>query len=93
MIEFLYSTGVRASELIALNRNDIDFYDKNAIVYGKGSKEREVYLTATASLYLKEYLNNRTDDNEALFVSVRKPYERLTVAGLENIIKKNWSNS
>lgn len=88
LIEFLYSTGVRASELIALNRNDIDFYDKNAIVYGKGSKEREVYLTATASLYLKEYLNNRTDNNEALFVSVRKPYERLTVAGLENIIKK-----
>ena len=87
LIEFLYSTGVRASELIALNRNDIDFYEKNAIVYGKGSKEREVYITATASLYLKEYLENRIDDNDALFVSIRKPYDRLTVAGLERINK------
>jgi len=87
LIEFLYSTGVRASELITLNRNNVDFYDKNAIVYGKGGKEREVYLTATASLYLKEYLENRADDNEALFVSVRKPYKRLTIAGLERIVK------
>lgn len=52
LIEFLYSTGVRASELVSLNRSDIDFCEKNAIVYGKGNKEREVYLTATASLYL-----------------------------------------
>lgn len=87
LIEFLYSTGVRASELVSLNRNDIDFCDKNAIVYGKGSKEREVYLTATASLYLKEYLESRNDKNDALFVSVRKPYNRLTIAGLERIIK------
>ncbi len=72
LIEFLYSTGVRASELITLNKNDVDFCDKNAIVYGKGSKEREVYLTATASLYLKEYLESRNDKNDALFVSVRK---------------------
>lgn len=87
MIEFLYSTGVRASELIALNRNDIDFAGKTAVVFGKGSKEREVYLTATAVLHLKEYLNSRIDDNEALFVTTRKPYNRLTVAGLEHIIK------
>lgn len=87
LIEFLYSTGVRASELIAINRNDVDFAGKTVIVLGKGSKEREVYLTATAVLYLKEYLNNRTDTNEALFVTTRKPYNRLTVAGLEHIIK------
>ncbi len=87
LIEFLYSTGVRASELILLNRCDIDVCEKNAIVYGKGNKEREVYLTATATLYLKEYLENRTDDNDALFVSSRKPYNRLTIAGLERIIR------
>lgn len=87
LIEFLYSTGVRASELITLNRNDIDFSCKSVVVYGKGSKEREVYLTATACLHLKEYLNDRKDDNDALFVSLRKPYKRLTVAGLERIIK------
>ena len=56
-------------------------------VYGKGNKEREVYLTATASLYLKEYLENRTDNDDALFVSIRKPYKRLTIAGLERIVK------
>ena len=87
LIEFLYSTGVRASELVSLNRSDIDFCEKNAIVYGKGNKEREVYLTATASLYLKEYLENRTDNDDALFVSIRKPYKRLTIAGLERIVK------
>lgn len=87
LIEFLYSTGVRASELIALNRNDVDFNGKTIIVYGKGNKEREVYLTATACLHLKEYLKTRADDNEALFVTTRKPYNRLTVAGLEHIIK------
>lgn len=87
LIEFLYSTGVRASELIALNRNDVDFAGKTVIVLGKGNKEREVYLTASVVLHLKEYLNSRNDDNEALFVTTRKPYNRLTVAGLEHIIK------
>lgn len=88
LIEFLYSTGVRASELVALNRQDIDFYEKNVIVYGKGSKEREVYLTATSCMHLKNYLDNRDDNNEALFVSTRNPHERLSVAGIERILKK-----
>ena len=88
LLEFLYSTGVRVSELVALNRQDIDFYGKNVIVYGKGSKERETYLTATSCMHLKAYLDSRQDDNEALFVGNRKPYERLTVAGVEGILKK-----
>ena len=87
LIEFLYSTGVRASELVTLNRDNIDLNGKSVIVYGKGNKEREVYLTATACLHLKEYLKTRNDDNEALFVTTRKPYNRLTVAGLEHILK------
>lgn len=87
LVEFLYSTGVRASELITLNRNDVDFVGKTVVVFGKGGKEREVYLTATAALHLKQYLNTRIDENESLFVSTRKPYNRLTVAGLERIIK------
>lgn len=87
IVEFLYSTGVRASELVALNRQDVDFYGKSLIVYGKGGKEREVYLTATACLHLKEYIDSRTDENEALFVGIRKPNDRLSVAGLEKITK------
>lgn len=88
LIEFLYSTGVRVSELVALNRQDIDFYGKNVVVYGKGSKERETYLTATSCLHLKAYLNSRSDSNEALFVSARAPHTRLTVAGVEKMLRR-----
>ncbi len=88
LIEFLYSTGVRVSELVALNRQDIDFNNMDVIVYGKGSKERETYLTAASCMHLKEYLDSRTDDNEALFVSLKAPHKRLTVAGIEEILRK-----
>lgn len=88
LIEFLYSTGVRVSELVALNRRDIDFYGKNVVVYGKGSKERETYLNAASCLHLKAYLDSRTDDNEALFVSERVPHARITVAGVEKILRR-----
>lgn len=88
LIEFLYSTGVRVSELVALNRNDIDFYGKNVVVYGKGSKERETYLNAASCLHLKAYLDSRDDDNEALFVSERAPHMRITVAGVEKILRR-----
>lgn len=88
LIEFLYSTGVRVSELVALNRRDIDFNNMDVVVYGKGSKERETYLTASSCFHLKEYLNSRNDDNEALFVSLKAPHQRLSVAGIEEILRK-----
>ncbi len=88
LVEFLYSTGVRVSELIALNRQDINYNSMNAVVYGKGAKERETYLTATACMHLKEYLAARTDDNEALFVSLKAPHKRLTVAGVEEVLRR-----
>ncbi len=88
LVEFLYSTGVRASELVALNRQDIDFNNMDAVVYGKGAKERETYLNAAACMHLKEYLNSRTDENEALFVSLKEPHNRLTVSGVEEILRK-----
>ncbi len=88
LVEFLYSTGVRVSELIALNRKDIDFDGMRVVVYGKGAKERETYLTAASCMHLKEYLDSRTDDNEALFVSLKAPHERLTVSGVEEILRR-----
>lgn len=88
LIECLYSTGVRVSELVSLNRQDIDFDGMKVIVYGKGAKERETYLTASACMHLKEYLDTRADDNAALFVSLREPHERLTVSGVEEILRK-----
>lgn len=88
MMEFLYSTAVRVSELARLNRDDIGIAGRDLIVYGKGSKERKVYLNERTYLCLQEYLQGRTDDNPALFVGIKKPYKRLTKTGIEDIIRR-----
>lgn len=88
LIEFLYSTGIRVSESVALNISDVHFTDDELIVYGKGQKERKVYLNAKSSVYLQQYLELRTDSNEALFVSLRKPHNRLTIQGVEAMLKR-----
>lgn len=88
MLEFLYSTAVRVSELAALNREDIRFSTKDLIVFGKGSKERKTYLNDRTNLYLREYLQSRTDNNQALFVSLKRPHKRLTDKGIEDIIRR-----
>lgn len=88
MVEFLYSTAVRVSELSKLNRSDIKFSNKELVVMGKGSKERKVYLNERTHMYLREYLQSRTDDNDALFVWTKAPYKRLTKAGIEDIIRR-----
>lgn len=87
MLEFMYSTAVRVSELVALDRSDIRFGESDLIVYGKGGKERTVYLNEKSNMYLKEYLATRTDDNPALFVSVKAPHKRLSKAGVEYTIR------
>lgn len=88
IIECLYSTAVRASELLQLNRCDISFSRDDITVLGKGNKERITYLNARANIHLRNYLESRTDDNPALFVSSKSPYGRLTRCGLENILKR-----
>ena len=88
MMEFLYSTAVRVSELAAVNKSDIRWTSKDLIVFGKGSKERTVYLNDRTNMYIKEYLESRTDKNEALFVSIRNPHERLSKTGIEDIIRR-----
>ena len=87
IIEFLYSTGVRVSEMIGLNRENIRFLERETVVLGKGSKERVVYLNASACLHLKRYLETRADKNPALFVSEKAPNDRLTVAAVEAILR------
>ncbi len=91
LFEFLYSTGARVSEVARCNIEDVDFSTKTVIVFGKGSKERKTYLNTKAEYYLKKYLEERKDDSPALFVSSKKPYERLSKAGIEKIIK-NYGN-
>ena len=88
LLEFLYSTAVRVSELTRINKDDIRFGTKDIIVYGKGAKERKVYLNDRSNMYLKEYLQSRTDDNPALFVSLKYPHERMTKAGIEDVIRR-----
>jgi integrase/recombinase XerD len=88
LIEILCSTGIRVGELVKINRKDIDFHERSCIVTGKGNKEREVYFDARTKIHLKHYLETRTDDNEALFVSLSKPHQRLSIGGIENILRK-----
>lgn len=88
MLEFLYSTAVRVSELARLDQKDIRFTSKDLVVLGKGSKERRVYLNDRTNMYMREYLQSRTDSNPALFVSVKSPHDRLTKAGIEDIIRR-----
>lgn len=88
MIDFLASTGMRVGELVLLNRNDINFNERECIVFGKGSKERIVYFDARAKLHLQKYLKNRNDSNSALFVSLKGQYTRLTISGVESRLKK-----
>lgn len=83
MIDLLYSTGIRVGELVNLDRGDIDFEKRECVVFGKGNKERRVYFDAKAKIHLREYLESRIDDNEALFVTLDAPHDRLKISGVE----------
>lgn len=83
IIDLLSSTGMRVGELVKLNRNDVNFAERECIVFGKGNKERVVYFNARAKLHLQEYLASRKDKNQALFVSLDNPHTRLQISGVE----------
>lgn len=83
MIDMLTSTGMRVGEMVLLNREDIDFNERECVVFGKGDKERIVYFDARTKIHLQNYLNSRDDDNPALFVSLQKPHNRLQISGVE----------
>ena len=83
IIDMLASTGMRVGEMVLLNRDDIDFNERECVVFGKGSKERVVYFDARTKIHLQNYLESRTDDNSALFVSLKSPHERLKIGGVE----------
>lgn len=88
IIDMLASTGMRVGEMVLLNRADIDFHERECIVLGKGDKERPVYFDARTKLHLKQYLDSRIDDNPALFVSLKAPYTRLKIGGVEVRIRE-----
>jgi len=88
MIDLLASSGMRVGEMVMLNREDINFSERECVVLGKGSKERIVYFDARAKIHLQSYLNSRQDNDPALFVSLRAPYKRLKIGGVESRLRK-----
>ena len=88
IIDLLYSTGMRVGELVNLDISDINFDERECIVYGKGEKERRVYFDAKAKLHLQDYLASRTDSNPALFVTLDAPHDRLKISGVEIRLRK-----
>lgn len=88
IIDLLASSGMRVGEMVALNREDINFNERECVVFGKGSKERLVYFDARTKIHLQNYLEQRTDSNPALFVSLKSPYERLMIGGVETRLRE-----
>ena len=92
IIDMLYSTGIRVGELVNLDISDINFHERECVVYGKGDKERRVYFDAKTKLHLRRYLNDRSDSSKALFVTLNKPHKRLKISGVEISIRKLGRN-
>lgn len=88
IIDLLFSTGMRVGELVNLDIEDIDFEERECIVYGKGDKERKVYFDARTKLHLQKYIESRGDNNKALFVTMNAPYERLQISGVETRLRE-----
>lgn len=88
IIDMLASTGMRIGEMVLLNKADIDFNERECVVFGKGDKERVVYFDARTKIHLQNYINSRTDENPALFVMLRSPFERIKIGGIETRLRK-----
>lgn len=88
MIDLLASSGMRVGELVSLDREDINFNERECVVFGKGSKERLVYFDARTKIHLQNYLDERRDNNSALFVSLKAPHERLQIGGVETRLRE-----
>ncbi|NBI16701.1 integrase [Neglecta sp. X4] len=88
LIDLLASSGMRVGELVALNRDDINFNERECVVFGKGDKERLVYFDARTKIHLQNYLDSRSDDNPALFVSLSIPHKRLMISGVETRLRE-----
>ena len=79
---------MRIGEMVLLNKADINFNERECVVFGKGDKERIVYFDARAKIHLQDYINSRTDDNPALFVTLRSPHERIKIGGIETRLRE-----
>ncbi len=92
IIDILSSTGIRVGELVNLNLSDIDLEKRECVVLGKGNKQRKVYFDARTKIHINDYISGRYDECEALFVSLNKPHNRLSIRGIEVILQNIGSN-
>lgn len=88
LIDLLASTGMRVGELVRLNREDINFHERECVVLGKGGSERVVYFDARTKIHLLNYLDSRKDHNVALFSTLASPHERLQIGGVETRLRE-----
>ena len=92
IVDMLASTGMRIGEMVLLNKADINFNERECVVFGKGDKERVVYFDARTKIHLQNYIDRRSDENQALFVTLRAPYTRITIGGIESRLRKMGKN-
>lgn len=88
MLEFMYSTGCRVSELCNTKISDIDFKSNCVHLFGKGRKHRTSFINARCEVALREYMRHREGDSEYLFVSHRAPHGKLTKATVEKAFRE-----
>lgn len=88
IVDMLASTGMRIGEMVLLNKADINFYERECVVFGKGDKERVVYFDARTKIHLQNYIDSRTDNEPALFVTLREPHTRITIGGIESRLRE-----
>lgn len=92
IVDMLASTGMRIGEMVLLNKADINFNERECVVFGKGDKERVVYFDARTKIHLQNYIDSRIDDNPALYVTLRAPYTRITIGGIESRLREMGKN-
>lgn len=92
IVDMLASTGMRIGEMVLLNKADINFNERECVVFGKGDKERVVYFDARTKIHLQNYIDSRIDENSALFVTLRAPYTRITIGGIESRLRELGKN-
>lgn len=92
IVDMLASTGMRIGEMVLLNKTDINFNERECVVFGKGDKERVVYFDVRTKIHLQNYIDSRIDENSALFVTLRAPYTRITIGGIESRLREMGKN-
>lgn len=86
IVAFLASSGVRVSELVGLDADAVDLDEREAVVFGKGGKERVAFFDVRAKIALEAWLAVRPGECEALFCNLTAPHARMTYGNVERVV-------